>query len=98
MYRIVALHVLYRRIVVHIILLQCYFYTVWKWLHWVCMLLGFVGVFSTTIPKWKGITFHAVYTNEMHAQARSGRAKRATLLVIIMLPVHVLLLEFFTLW
>ena len=27
------------------------------------------------------ITFHAVYTNEMHAQARSGRAKRATLLV-----------------
>ena len=26
------------------------------------------------------ITFHAVYTNEMHAQARSGRAKRATLL------------------
>ena len=54
MYRIVALHVLYRRIVVHIILLLCYFYTVWKWLHWVCMLLGFVGVFSTTIPKWKG--------------------------------------------
>ena len=31
---------------------------------------------------YTAITFHAVYTNEMHAQARSGRAKRATLLVI----------------
>ena len=38
----------------------------------------------------------SVYTNEMHAQARSGRAiMRATLLVIIMLPVHVLLARIF---